>query len=304
MQNSVTTRIDPDSCIGCGLCLEVCPAETLSMQDGRAVVSGGYSMECGHCEAICPVDAIRVEALEHPFRLATSAVDNRWLPHGEFDTCQLVRLMLSRRSCRNYTDQEIDRRLLEDLVKIGSTAPSGTNAQLWTFTILASRREVVVLGREMARFFHGLNRMAAKPWLRFLTKIFGSDELGRYFRRYYDTVQDGLLLWDRAGVDSLFHGAVAAILVGGRKSASTPMEDALLASQNILLAAHSLGLGSCMIGFAVEAIKRDRRIRKILQIPGDESVYAVIALGYPAEKYRKTGLRKKIEPRYPFERLK
>jgi nitroreductase len=114
-------------------------------------------------------------------------------------------------------------------------------------------------------------------------------------------VQEGLLLWDREGVDTLFHGATAAILVGGRKSANTPMEDALLASQNILLAAHSLGLGSCMIGFAVEAIKRDRQIRKMLQIPEDESIYAVIALGYPAEKYRKTGLRKKIVPRYPLE---
>ena len=79
------------------------------------------------------------------------------------------------------------------------------------------------------------------------------------------------------------------------------MEDALLASQNILLGAHSLGLGSCIIGFAVEAIKRDRQIRKLLQIPNYESVYAVIALGYPAEKYQRTGLRKKIVPRYPLE---
>jgi len=301
MQNSVTTRIDPDSCIGCGLCVEVCPAKTISMQGDKAVVTGSYSMACGHCEAVCPVDAIRVEALEHPFILATAAVDDHWLPHGEFDTGQLVRLMLSRRSCRNYKDKEVDRMLLEDLVKIGSTAPSGTNSQPWTFTILASRAEVVILGREIARFFHGINRLATKPWLRFLAKIFGRDALDRYFRSYYETVRQGLRLWDREGVDTLFHGAAAAILVGGRKSGNTPKEDALLASQNILLAAHSLGLGSCMIGFAVEAVKRDRQIRKLLQIPDDESVYAVIALGYPDEEYKKTGLRKKILPRYPLK---
>ncbi len=301
MQNSVTTRIDPDTCIGCGLCVEVCPAKTISMQGDKAAVTGSYSMACGHCEAVCPVDAIRVEALEHPFTLATAVVDNHWLPHGEFDTGQLVRLMLSRRSCRNYKDKEVDRLLLEDLVKIGSTAPSGTNSQLWTFTILASRAEVVILGEEIARFFHGINRMAAKPWLRFFAKIFGRDALDRYFRSYYETVREGLRLWDTEGVDTLFHGATAAILVGCRKSANTPMEDALLASQNMLLAAHSLGLGSCMIGFAVEAIKRDRQIRRILQIQDAETVYAVIALGYPDEKYRKTGLRKKILPRYPLK---
>jgi len=299
MQNLVTTIIDPDSCIGCGLCVEVCPAGTISMHEGKAVVTGNYSMGCGHCEAVCPVDAIRVEALEHPFVLSSSAVDERWLPYGEFDTGQLVRLMRSRRSCRNYNDKEVDREVLEDLVRIGTTAPSGTNSQLWTFTILASRKEVIILGEQVARFFHELNRKAEKPWLRLFAKMFAGDTLGKYYRRYYETVREGLLLWNRDGVDTLFHGAAAAILVGGKKAASSPMEDGLLASQNILLAAHSMGLGSCMIGFAVEAIKRDKQIKKILAIPDDESVYAVIALGYPAEKYQKTALRKKIMPRYP-----
>lgn len=304
MQNPVTTSIDPDVCVGCGLCVEVCPAGTITMQDGKAVVTGTYSMACGHCEAVCPVSAIRVGALEHPFALASAAVDENWLPYGEPDTGQLVRLMLSRRSCRNYEPREIDRHMLEDLVKIGTTAPSGTNSQLWTFTVLASREEVLELGRGIARFFQELNRQAGKPWLRLWAKLFYGDALGRYFRSYYDTISQGLLLWERDGVDTLFHGAAAAILVGGRKSASTPMEDALLASQNIMLAAHSLGLGSCMIGFAVAAIKQDNNLRNLLKIPADETVYAVIALGYPAERYRRTALRKKIVPRYPLQSRK
>jgi len=299
MQNSVTTSVDPDLCIGCGLCVEVCPAKTLSMQDGKAYVTGTYSMGCGHCEAVCPVNAIRVESLEHPFALSFLAVDNQWLPHGEYDTAQLVRLMRSRRSCRNYTDREIDRKLLEDLVKIGTTAPSGTNSQLWTFSILASRPEIVVLGEHIARFFVKLNRMAEKSWLRLFSKLFAGDGLGKYYSRYYETVHEGLLLWRQEGKDTLFHGATAAILVGGKKAASSPMEDSLLASQNIMLAAHGLGLGSCMIGFAVEAIKRDRNIRQLLDIPDDESIYSVIALGYPAEQYERAALRKKIIPRYP-----
>jgi nitroreductase len=274
MQNSVTTSIDPDSCIGCGLCVEVCPAKTLSMHDGKAVVSGRYSMGCGHCEAVCPVD-------------------------GEYDTAQLVRLMRSRRSCRNYTDREVDPKLLDDLVKIGTTAPSGTNSQLWTFSILASRREVVILGEHVARFYDELNRMAEKSWLRFLSKYFSSDALGKYYRRHYETVRKRLLLWKRKREDALFHGATAVIIVGGKETASSPMEDGLLASQNIMLAAHSLGLGTCMIGFAVEAIKRDKNLRKLLEILDDESIFAVIALGYPAEQYDKAVLRKKIVPHYP-----
>jgi len=299
LHRSVTTKVDPDSCIGCGLCLEVCPDKTLTMLDGKAVVTGTYSMGCGHCEAVCPVDAIRVDALEHPFSLSSAAVDDRWLPHGEYDTAQLVRLMRSRRSCRNYSTEKVDRSLLEDLVKIGTTAPSGTNSQLWTFTVLARREEVVILGEQIARFFTKLNRMAEKSWLRFLNRYLGSDELGRYYRCHYNTVRDGLSLWTDEGQDTLFHGAPAAILIGGKKEASSPSEDAILASQNIMLAAHSLGLGTCMIGFAVEAIRRDRRIRKILALPDDETIFAVLALGHPAERYAKGALRKKITPRFP-----
>jgi nitroreductase len=269
------------------------------MQEGRAVVTGSYSMGCGHCEAVCPVNAIRVETLEHPFTMSSTGVDDRWLPHGEYDTEQLVRLMRSRRSCRNYSDREVPPELLEDLVKTGTTAPSGTNCQMWTFTVLAKRLEVVILGEHIARFFARLNRLAEKSWLRLFSRYFSGDALGNYYRRHFATVQEGLLLWKEDGKDTLFHGAAAVILVGGGKEASTPMEDALLASQNIMLAAHSLGLGTCMIGFAVDAIKRDRKIRSLLDIPDNETIFAVIALGYPAEKYEKPANRKKIIPRYP-----
>ena len=226
-------------------------------------------------------------------------MDDRCLPHGEYDPAQLVRLMRSRRSCRNYSPDKNSRSLLEDLVKIGTTAPSGTNSQLWTFTVLSRREEVVVLGENIARFFADLNRMAEKPWFRFFNRCFGSGELEKYYRCHYETVRSGLKLWSVEKKDTLFHGAPAVILVGGKIQASSPAEDALLACQNIMLAAHSLGLGTCMIGFAVEAIKRDRNIKKLLEIPDYETVFGAIAIGRPTEKYTSCTMRKKITPRYP-----
>jgi len=70
------------------------------------------------------------------------------------------------------------------------------------------------------------------------------------------------------------------------------------AAQNILLAAHAMGLGSCLIGFAVAAMKNDPSIQRSISIPAEETVYAVIALGYPDETYHSVIRRKNVEPRY------
>jgi nitroreductase len=103
--------------------------------------------------------------------------------------------------------------------------------------------------------------------------------------------------WDENGTDRLFHGAAAAILVTGKKQASCPAEDALLATQNILLAAHAMGLGSCLIGFVIEALRRDLRLRKLVGITEDMEIFSIIALGYPAIKYYRPANRKIVVPR-------
>jgi len=87
-------------------------------------------------------------------------------------------------------------------------------------------------------------------------------------------------------------------VVGSAPGGSCPAEDALLAAQNILLAAHALGLGTCLIGFAVSAMRKDRRIQLLLKIPREESVHAVIAVGHPAVTYQRPAGRKKAVLRF------
>jgi nitroreductase/Pyruvate/2-oxoacid:ferredoxin oxidoreductase delta subunit len=296
VDRAVTTIIDRELCIGCGECVRVCPSQTIDMQDGKAVVTGERSLGCGHCAAVCPVEAIRVEPHDpQSFQFHSFACRTEWMPYGSFDAGELVRLMASRRSCRCFDSRAVERALLEDLVKIGTTAPSGTNSQSWTFTILPNRAAVMELGDAVGAFFKRLNRMAQNPLLRRGLRLLGQSELADYYRDYYQTVVEALADWEQRGRDRLFHGATAAILVGSEPGGSCPAEDALLATQNILLAAHALGLGTCLIGFAVSAMRKDVRIKDLLKIPREETVHAVIAVGHPAVTYQRlTGRRKAI----------
>ena len=299
IDRSVSTVIEADRCIGCGLCVKVCPSKTISLQGDKAVVIGDHSLSCGHCAAVCPVDAITIHAIDpEASRFATFDADSRWLPHGEFNTVQMVRLMASRRSCRNFEDKPVDRALLEDLVKIGATAPSGTNSQRWTFTILPDRESVIALGDQVAKFFKRINDLSENYWLRNALRFIGKPELAYYYRDNHQSVSEALTERENSGVDRLFHGATAAIVVGSRPEGSTLKEDALLATQNILLAAHSMGLGTCLIGFAVIPMMKDIQVKRSLGIPDNEKVHAVIALGYPEERYLKVAGRKRYVQRY------
>lgn len=293
----VTTMIDPDKCTGCGLCVSICPSDTLSLVEGKARVTGEDSLGCDQCAAVCPVGAVQVEsATNDALNFATLEVPETWLAYGGADPSALVHLMRSRRSCRVYDSKPVSQATLEDLVRIGTTAPSGTNSQRWAFTILPDRDAVLGFGAHVGAFFKRLNRLAENPIARFYSRLFLKDALGTYYREYYESVKGAMAEQEEGGRERLFHGATAAILVASQPGASCPSDDCHLATQNILLAAHAMGLGSCLIGFAVEAMKNDRRVQQAVGIPARHRVYSVIALGWPGIRYHGTAGRFQLVP--------
>lgn len=72
-----------------------------------------------------------------------------------------------------------------------------------------------------------------------------------------------------------------AVVVNPEES-RRPVEDGAIASQNILLAAHGLGLGACWI--AAYGIPLEDKARELLGVPEGQRILSVIALGYPDEK--------------------
>lgn len=58
-----TLALDPEKCIGCGRCREVCPHEVFAQEAKKASIQDmDACMECGACARNCPVQAITVDA--------------------------------------------------------------------------------------------------------------------------------------------------------------------------------------------------------------------------------------------------
>ena len=59
----VTLVLDEEKCIGCGMCLDVCPHEVFRRNNGRvSLADRDGCMECGACARNCPVEAVYVQA--------------------------------------------------------------------------------------------------------------------------------------------------------------------------------------------------------------------------------------------------
>ena len=290
--------IDQERCTSCGLCIEICPDKVVVPgAGGVASVIADSCMGCGHCSAICPAEAISMPGLNTDLGLMNISEPFAFPYHECLEIEPLLHLMRSRRSCRAFKPDPVNLSYLTDLACIGTTAPSGTNCQGWQFVLLPERRDVLALGEATADFYRRLNSKAANPLYRIVARLFCGDSLQHYYRRYYRSVESGLADWYGKRIDRLFHGAPAAIVVAADRSSSCPREDALLATQNILLAAESMGIATCLIGFVVEAAKNDKKIAALLRLGSTETIYSVIGCGYSVHSFKRYAGRKAIPPR-------
>ena len=64
----LSVKVDPEKCVGCGTCLDVCVFVGRNIIDGKAVIDQEKCLGCGRCEKVCPNGAINI-ILDDPKRL-------------------------------------------------------------------------------------------------------------------------------------------------------------------------------------------------------------------------------------------
>ena len=129
----IPIEIHEDSCIGCSLCVNDCPNACLYLENGKAHARDTGCIECGHCYAICPQNAIRMVNYDCGEEAVT--------PMTALDSDTLLAAMKSRRTIRHFTPQPVEEEKLRKILEAGRYSPTGANAQNVSFTILGSRQQ-------------------------------------------------------------------------------------------------------------------------------------------------------------------
>lgn len=63
LRNVATLKISSEKCVGCGMCLEVCPHQVFALEDRKAkLIHVDSCMECGACAKNCPAAALEVDS--------------------------------------------------------------------------------------------------------------------------------------------------------------------------------------------------------------------------------------------------
>jgi nitroreductase len=163
----------------------------------------------------------------------------------------------NRRSIRQYKNDPVDDKTIEKVLEAAHWAPSWGNMQCWRFIIVRDARVKSEIAGTLTRV------QIDNEWV------------------------------DNAASDSIKQAPVLIVLCAEKCEAGllpggTPvtdkgefwfMFDAALAMENLVLAAHALGLGTVIVG-SFDSVK----VAKILGVPDGSTVVTMTPLGVPARK--------------------
>lgn len=285
MSRDVYPEIDTESCIVCGRCVEACSFEVLKLRKNGPRARGiGECIVCGQCVAVCPEGAV-----SHPEIPEERIHEVPREPAVSYD--ELVGLLRRRRSVRKYTNEEISDELIHELIDAAVLAPSGHNEQSWAFTVIKSPEELDAVRAAAAEFYRGL--LAALEDEESRRQMI--DTMGQEAVEGLDDIAPAVQLILRAydrGNDRMIWGAPTLLLAHAPEQDPTGAESTHYAVGNLMLAAVSKGLGSCLIGFLTIPASFDPSLREALHVPERHALHASLALGRPDITYhRATGRR-------------
>lgn len=280
-------KIDLTNCTKCGECLKDCVANLFYFdQDLLHIVDSfeDYCIECGHCEAVCPVNIIQLKFHKEE-ELEPSPIREDVLTYNSF-----LNLVLKRRSIRRFKEKSVPKELIEELLKVGRYSPTGSNTENIFYSVVQDKSIVATISKhitdKMTRFVKALEDPKGRTYLK---GSMSEEEINQAVEELPKTksilkrLEEGVDFWCWNGELIIIHGDKT---VGGIPSNSA------LAAAHIMLAAETLGLGTCSLGYLTYFINDSQTIRELIRIPKNHIVGYSLTIGYPDVKYVRIPARK------------
>ena len=170
---------------------------------------------------------------------------------------ELMEAIRTRRSVRKYTDQKVDNSTIEQLLDAAAQAPSASNSQPWAFAVIQDETWLEAFSIRAKN--HLLSMVDQDPAIAHYQAMLSNKDF------------------------NIFYNAKTLIVIYAKPFNPYSYGDCCLAAQNLMLAAHDMGLGTCWIGFA-HGLLDTPEVKAEFNIPTEYIVAAPLILGYPDGK--------------------
>ncbi len=180
---------------------------------------------------------------------------------------EVIKTISERRAVRKYNDKPVSKELIEQLLNAGRMAPSAMNRQPWRFYVVTDKAYLNLVSKEIVK---GTLKSLPGLGLKKIAKAVVSN-ISQLLHGFEFLKSD----------DPVFHGAPLVIFLAAAKDNEWAALDIGMCAQNMMLAAKSLGLESCPVGFGKFIEKTS--YYKQLGVPDDEQVLLSIVAGYGDE---------------------
>jgi len=298
-EKSVELIINKEKCTKCGVCINACDSYLKKGEDGFPEARANDDKEnlmgciqCGNCMMLCPTDAIEVKGED------IDAGHLRELNPNLPDYDAVNSLLLKRRSCRKFTEQEVSQEDLDRIINSAATAAVSIPPSEVKVLVIQGKSKVQEFAGDLIKYLERFVKSMSPIGMSIL------DILGRFFKfSEYKMFRDFIIplskeLVDKRkeGLDYLFYDAPCVVIFYG--SEYTDKEDWMIAATQATIAAEALGLGTCFIGTAGAMLQNNPELRKKYGMGKSDKIGTAFVLGHPQVKYKKTFQRHFKEVRY------
>jgi nitroreductase len=158
-----------------------------------------------------------------------------------------------KRSIRAYTNEVIPEDVLRTLLELGTKASTGSGMEPWGFVLIQDKEEINALSEMTKKYL--LDNFECYPYL-----------------HQYES-------WLKNPKYSVFNHTNTMIIIYGNTNSHWYVYDCSLMAGNIMLGAHSMGIGTCWIGFAEHTLNT-KEFKVKYGIPNDYELVCPMTLGY------------------------